>query len=137
MVTVKDLLEVYVGSGLQKGVYYHAIGLEEESDFVVSTVHRMIGDSIEKIASMYPIQFMFVHFKKYKYKGVKAKWSVRARVMTDRGLFISKAWGWDPRDAVGDALYRLERKLVRRKKYMRDKVKHNVRKLKETLRIRR
>ncbi|MFQ6009609.1 MAG: CBS domain-containing protein [Candidatus Aenigmatarchaeota archaeon] len=133
IVTVKDLLEVFVAGGVQKGVYYHAIGLEHENDFVVSTVHRMIGDSIEKIASIYPIQFMFIHFKKYKYRGLKAKWSVRIRLMTDKGLFMSKAWGWDPRDAVGDALYRLERNLIKRKKELKDKIRYNIRKLKESL----
>ncbi|MEM5804647.1 MAG: CBS domain-containing protein [Candidatus Aenigmatarchaeota archaeon] len=133
VVTVKDLLEVYVAGGLQKGVYYHAIGLEDEDEFIVSTVHRMIGDCISKISSIYPVQFMFVHFKKYKYKGLKAKWSVRARVMTDKGMFISKSWGWDPRDAANDALSRLDREIVDRKKVTKDKIKRNARMLKDRM----
>jgi len=134
IVTVKDLLEVYVGEGLQKGVYYHAIGLEGEDEMIVSTVHRMIGDCISKIATMYPVQFMFVHFKKYKYKGIKAKWSVRSRVMTDKGIYISKSWGWDPRDAANDALSRLEREIMEKKMETREKVKRNARLLKESSR---
>jgi hypothetical protein len=94
----------------------------------------MIGDCISKIATMYPVQFMFVHFKKYKYKGLKAKWSVRSRVMTDKGIYMSKSWGWDPRDAANDALGRLEREIMEKKMETREKGKRNARLLKESSR---
>lgn len=122
IVTLKDLLEVYVGSFLQKGVYYHAIGLAGEDEFVVDTIHRMIRDSLQKIASIYNVQFMFAHFKKYKVKGLRAKWSVRIRIMTDKGLFLSKSSAWDSRDAIGDALDRLERVLIKQKKEIKTKL---------------
>ena len=113
IVTIKDLLEVYVAGLAQKGVYYHAIGLEREEDSVTDTVHRMIGDTLQKVSCITPIQFAMAHFKKHEAGGLKAKWSVRVRVMTGKGVFMSKAWAWDPRDAVCKALDHLERGLIK------------------------
>jgi len=131
IVTIKDLLEVYVAGLAQKGVYYHAIGLEKEDEAVVDTVHRMIADTMQKIAYMVPMQFAMAHFKKHEAGGLKAKWSVRVRIMTDKGVFMSKAWAWDPRDAAGKALEHLERGLIKWKEEKTTAVKRNARKMKE------
>ena len=130
MVTLKDLLEIYVAGLQEKGVYYHAIGLTGEDAYITETIHRMIGDSLNKISKIYPIQFLFVHFKKYQYKGLNAKWSVRVRIMTDAGLFITKAHAWDPRDAARLALGHLERILTKRRKEMRTSVKKRATRMK-------
>lgn len=134
VVTIKDLLEVYVAGLAQKGIYYHAIGLEGEDEFMIDTIHRMIGDTFQKVAYMVPIQFAISHFKKHAVGGLKSKWSVRIRVMTDKGVFMSKAWAWDPRDAARKALDHLERGLIKWKETKRTRLKKNVRKLKESVR---
>ncbi|MEM7824132.1 MAG: CBS domain-containing protein, partial [Candidatus Aenigmatarchaeota archaeon] len=45
VVTIKDLLEVYVAGLSQKGVYYQVIGLEDEDEMTINTVDRMIRDT--------------------------------------------------------------------------------------------
>ena len=131
IVTIKDLLEVYIAGLSQKGVYYHAIGLEKEDETSVATVQRMIADTVQKIAYMVPVQFVMAHFKKHEAGGLKAKWSVRVRIMTDKGVFMSKAWAWDPRDAAGKALDHLERGLIKWKEEKMDFTKKNTRMLKD------
>ncbi len=123
IVTLKDLLEVYVGSFAKKGIYYQTTGLDKEDDTVIDTVHRMIGDTFTKIASVVPIQHAFVHYKKHESGGLRTKWSVRFRVMTDRGTFMSKAWAWDARDATKDAMHNLERIFLKWKEEKKDKYK--------------
>ncbi|MEM5814496.1 MAG: CBS domain-containing protein [Candidatus Aenigmatarchaeota archaeon] len=135
VVTIKDLLEVYIAGLAQKGVYYHAIGLEKEDEAVADTVQRMIADTIQKIAYIVPVQFAMVHFKKHEAGGLKAKWSVRVRVMTDRGVFMAKAWAWDPRDAIGKALNHLERSLIKWKEEKTTVLKKNIRKFKEAAKL--
>lgn len=131
VVTIKDLLEVYIAGLAQKGVYYHAIGLEGEDENTVATIHRMIADTVQKIAYMVPVQFAITHFKKHEAGGLKAKWSVRMRIMTDKGVFMSKSWAWDPRDAAGKALDHLERGLIKWKEEKKTSAKKNARMFKE------
>jgi len=135
VVTIKDLLEVYVAGLAQKGVYYHATGLENEDEAITDTVHRMIADTIQKISFMVPIQFAAAHYKKHEAGGLKSKWSVRVRIMTDKGVFMSKAWAWDARDATNKAMDHLERGLIKWKEEKKTNLKKNMRLLKESAKI--
>src|SRR3989344_2282388 len=75
IVTLKDLLEVYVGSFAKKGIYYQVSGLDKEDETVVDTVHRMIGDTFTKISSVVPVQHAYVYYKKHESGGLRTKWS--------------------------------------------------------------
>jgi len=125
VITEKDLLEVYVSSLRKRGVYYQIIGLANEDDFVVETVDRMVRDTIQKMSKIFKPQFFFLHVKRYDKKG-KIKYSIRTRFRTDRGIFISKSHAWDLRDAVNDALTKLE-KIMFKKRDVRDKIRETLR----------
>ncbi len=130
VVTTKDMLEVFVSSLSQKGVYYQIIGLEEEDEMTTNTVDRMIRDTLQKLSSVVPLQFFFIHVKKYSLEGLRIKYSVRARLRTDAGMFMARTVAWDARDAVGQALDNLERILLKNKDEKVTKAKKNARKLK-------
>jgi CBS domain-containing protein/ribosome-associated translation inhibitor RaiA len=122
IVTEKDLLEFYVSGLKQKGVYYQISGLADEDDFIVATVDRMIGDTLKKLSNIYDINSFFLHVKRYDKKG-KVKYSIRTRLLTNKGAFISKSYAWDLRSAVDEALDRLERLVIKEKRYKTDKLK--------------
>ncbi len=122
IVTTRDLLEFYLSKKEGKGVYVQITGLGKEDPFVSATADRMVRDSMQKIASFLPIQYLFMHTKQHDIEGARKKYSVRCRLMTGRGMLISKAVGWDLRDAVGQALDELERIAIRGKEKARDKV---------------
>lgn len=128
IITVKDLLEFYISGLQQKGVYYQIIGLGDEDSFVLDTVDRMVEDSIKKLSKMFKPRFFFLHVKRQFDVGLKnrIKYSVRVRFMTDKGMFISKAWKWDLRDAVGDALDNLERIVIKEKNATKDKLRKSL-----------
>ncbi len=135
VVTTRDLLEFYLAGKQKKGVYVQITGAKGEDEFVLGTVDRMIKDSVQKISSSYAIQFLFLHVKKYKKAGSeKTKYSVRARLMTDAGIFISRAFAWDLRDAAGEALDNLERIALHKKEKTRAGIKRRFGKLKQVLR---
>lgn len=122
VVTEKDLLEFYISTLKQKGIYYQLIGLVNEDEFVVSTVDRMIGDTLQKLSKIHKIQSFFMHVKRYDRTG-KVKYSIRTRLITDAGVFISKSYAWDLRTAADEALHNLQtisikskEKLVSRKR---------------------
>jgi len=123
IVTTKDLLEVFV-SGLQtKGINYQIIGLTDEDEFVVSTAQRMVEDTLTKLSKMYDIYSFFVHVKKYKEHGENAKYSIRTRLRTAKGTFISKSYDWDLRDAVKSALTKVEKIVIKERTETRDIIK--------------
>lgn len=120
IVTEKDLLEVYISSLGKKGFYYQIGGITNEDDFILATVDRMIRDTLQKLSKIFSPQFFFLHVKKYDKKG-KIKYSIRTRFKTDKGIFVSKSYAWDLRDAVNDALDRLEKIMIKNVETKRDK----------------
>jgi hypothetical protein len=122
VVTEKDLLEVYISTLGKKGFYYQTSGLANEDEFIVSTVDRMIRDTLQKLSKIFNPQFFFLHVKKYDKKG-RVKYSIRTRFKTDKGIFVSKSYAWDLRDAVNDALDKLEKIMIKDVEIKRDKSK--------------
>ncbi|MFZ3077851.1 MAG: CBS domain-containing protein [Candidatus Aenigmatarchaeota archaeon] len=123
VVTTRDMLEFYLSKREKKGAYVQITGLGNEDEMVAAAADSMIRDSLQKISSLLPVQFLFLHVKKYD-KGGKTKYSVRCRLMTDKGIFISRAIGWDLRDAAGQALDEVEKIIIRDKERKRDKNIH-------------
>ena len=121
IITEKDLLEVYVSSLKKRGVYYQISGLKDEDNFIISTVDRMIKDTIQKMSRLLNPQFFFLHVKRYEKSG-KVKYSIRTRFRTDKGIFISKSYAWDLRDAVNEALDKLERIIMKDIDVKRDRI---------------
>lgn len=134
IITIKDLLEVLASGNEKQGIQYQMVGLIDEDDFIVDTVDRMLKNTVQKIEPIYNIQYFFMHVKK-KETGLKSRisYSIRLRLMTDSGMFMSKASGWDLRDAVGDALENLERIVIKDKETLRERVLKNAKKLKGRL----
>jgi len=126
VITAKDLLEVYVSSLEQKGIYYQIVGLLDEDDFIVATVDRMIRDTIQKISKIYKPQHFFLHIKRYEEQG-KVKYSIRTRLLTDKGTFISKSYAWDLRTAVDEALEKLERIIIKEKQWKKSRIRERLR----------
>ena len=126
IVTEKDLLEVYVSSFKKRGIFYQISGLKDEDDFILATVDRMIRDSLQKLTKMTKAEFFFLHVKRYEKKG-KVKYSIRTRLKTERGIYVSKSYAWDLREAVDAALDRLERIVIKGRTYKKDKIKEMLR----------
>ncbi|NIM46713.1 MAG: CBS domain-containing protein [Candidatus Aenigmarchaeota archaeon] len=126
IITAKDLLEVYVSGLEKKGIYYQIIGLVDEDEFIVATVDRMIRDAIQKISKVYKPQFFFLHIKRYEKTG-KIKYSIRTRLLTNKGAFISKSYAWDLRTAVDEALEKLERIMFKEREWKKSRLRERLR----------
>ncbi len=115
IVTTRDILELWISQEKEKGIYVQYSGLEEEDEFVMDTVDRMVSDTVQKIHSIYPVQYFHIHIKRFRKTGERKIFSVRCRIMTDEGAFISSAQAWDLRDAIGGALDKLEKIIIKHK----------------------
>jgi len=115
VITTRDVLELYLSTKKPEGVYVQYSGVRGEDEEIMLTVDRMVGDTVRKIHSVYPVQYFHMHVKKYRKTGERKLYSVRCRVLTDEGVFISHAQAWDLRDAVGEALDNLEKAVIKHK----------------------
>ncbi|MCD6477819.1 MAG: CBS domain-containing protein [Candidatus Aenigmarchaeota archaeon] len=121
IITPKDILEIIASTEKERGVYVQIAGLDNIDNFFDrDKIDKMIGDTVKKLGKMFDrIDYMFVHIKQYK-KGGDKLYSIRTRIMTSDGLFISKSSSWNAIAAVDEALDRLEKQVVREKKKKSD-----------------
>lgn len=126
VITEKDLLEFYISNLEQKGIFYQIIGLVDEDEFIVSTADRMIRDTLEKLNKIHQIQYFVLHVKRYDKTG-KIKYSIRTRLLTNKGTFVSKSHAWDLRTAVDKALNNLERITIKEKQRGKDIIQERLR----------
>ena len=90
-------------------------GLDEESDFIRSGVEDEIKNSIRKLQNMFTIKCLIVQVDKYHKTGRRKKYSVNARLITNKGMFFAKDHVWDITKAVKGVLNKLEREALRKK----------------------
>ena len=83
----------------------------------------MIEDSLVKISKLYKIYSFFAHVKKHQEHGEKAKYSIRTRLRTEKGTFISRSYDWDLRDAMNSAMRKLEKIIIKGKIEEKDRRK--------------
>jgi hypothetical protein len=74
---------------------------------------------LQKVSKIYDLQFFFLHVKRHDKEG-KVKYSIRTRLLTSKGTFVSKSFAWDLRTAVGDAMTNLERIIIKKKETKKD-----------------
>jgi len=122
IVTTRDILELYLSLQEKKGVYVQITGLKNQN----REVDKLVSETIKKISHIYQIQYMYLHIKKHRKNG-REKYSVRCRLMSDMGMFMSRAVSWNLPEAVGMALRNIERMILKEKIKIRDKIRHMIR----------
>lgn len=114
IVTSKDILEMMASYEKGDGVYIQITGLNQvEDSFDREKVDSIIEEYARKIGKIYEgIEYFFIHIKSSRKEGEKSLYSIRARVSTSAGLYVSRSSGWNLVTAVEEAMERLERQVV-------------------------
>lgn len=114
IVTQADILQLIASFKGREGVYVQISGLEEEPS-VYDAMYEMIEKSLRKINKMLPLQMLLVDVTKYKPKEKVAKYALRAKLYTPKGLFISSSRSqlsqWDLMKSLDEVLAHLERQI--------------------------
>jgi len=131
VITTKDLLEVFVGGTQQEGVYYQIIGLTDEDDFIVDAVDKMVNNTVSKLSNMFEPEFLFVHIKRYDSEGFRFRYTIKTRFKVKNRLFFTQASAWDLREAIGDALSKLEKVAIKDKNILRQNQKEKAKRNKD------
>lgn len=122
IITPKDILEVIASLEEQEKVYVQITGLDNiENLFDREKIDKMIEDFIKKIGKIYNrIEYMFVHIKSSQNKGGDRLYSVRNRILTPVGLYVSKASGWNAIATVNETLDKLEKQIIKEHQKSKD-----------------
>lgn len=119
ILTPKDILEVQIGVS-HRGVFVEISNLGNEKETVIEKMHSSTEEFVKKIGKMiHGLEYLFIHVERHKKSGSRMKYSVRARLHTPLGLFVSHTWGWDLASVTQNAMDRLEKVII--KKYERSK----------------
>ncbi len=113
VITPTDILKL-VGTE-KKGVYVNITGMQEEDDFLKSVVDEEISNSMSRLAKMLPLQYLAAHVESHFPQGRRRKYSVKCRLITEKGVFISGGHAWDLTKAFRQSLERMERKVKKHK----------------------
>lgn len=114
IVTHADILQLIASFKSREGVHVQISGLEEEPS-VYDAMYEMIEKSLRKINKMLPPQMLLIDVTKYKPKEKVAKYALRAKLYTSKGLFISSSRSqlsqWDLMKSLDEVLAHLERQI--------------------------
>ncbi len=113
IITPKDILEFILGRRESK-VHVQIVGMEDEGLLFTAKMDKTVEDFTQKIGKMINIQYLFIHVEKYHKTGNKQKYSIRARLGTNLGLFVAKAWGWDPVVVAQETIDNLETTVLKK-----------------------
>lgn len=108
----------------RKGLYIQITGLDNEliNDFAVAQINKMIEDSVEKVSRLLKIHNFAIHFKTYKKIGKKVKYSITAKLSTNKGMFTAHKFSLDAINAANQLFDAIEREVVEKEKRYKDKI---------------
>jgi predicted transcriptional regulator len=107
IVTPKDILELIIPRPKHE-VYLNITGIDD--DYVKERLLEASRRLLTKLGSIDKgINYLIIHTERYKKTGFKTLYSMRTRLSTKFGLFISKSRGWEPLTVAQKALHKLEK----------------------------
>ncbi|MEW6070182.1 MAG: CBS domain-containing protein [Candidatus Thermoplasmatota archaeon] len=126
IVTQADALRTIASFKTRDVAYVQITGLEEEPS-VYDAMYELIQKSLKKINKMLPPQMLLLDVAKYKPGGKTVKYSIRAKLLTPKRMFISSSRSqlsqWDLMKALDEVLLHLEKQVRIDKKKAKDLAK--------------
>ncbi len=115
IVTQVDLLEYVASLKARDEVFVQISGLDEEDWWTYESLYAVIGRGLRRIAGIVRPTVLNVHIVTYRSQGDRAKYSIRARLSTQNGLYIAKDYDWDSYMAMQKVMNQLERRIKKEK----------------------
>lgn len=113
IITPRDILKL-IGKEV-KGVYVTISGLQQDDNFIKSVVDEEITNEVRKLSKFIPVESLIIHVDRYHETGKRAKYSVKSRLITRKGVFFAGDHAWDVTKAVRGVLEKLEREVIKKK----------------------
>ncbi len=123
VVTQEDILELITRKRVAEGVYIQISGLEEEDPEYYEAMHEMIGKTMSHINKIQKPTIFLVHVSEHKHEHGEIKYSLRARLSTEKGMYYASDFDWNLLRCLDKVLDHLEQRIKRDKDMRLDKHK--------------
>lgn len=123
VVSQADLMEQIVGLKPREGVYVQLTGLYEEDPDVYDVLYDLIEKSMKRIDKIESPKVLSIHVSSYHQEGMRSKYSISARLTTNRGMHYAKASDWDLYRTMDSLLSSMEKNLKKEHEKFLDKRK--------------
>ena len=123
VVSQADLMEQIISLKPTEGVYVQITGLNEEDPDVYDILYGLIGKSMKRIDKIQFPRVFTVHVQTYHSEGLRSKFSIHARLTTDRKMHFASATDWDLFKTLDSLLDQLEKTVKREHERSLDKRK--------------
>jgi CBS domain-containing protein len=112
IITPKPILRLFSREKAFANIRISGIG--EEDQFIKSIVYKNAEKRVSRIAEMIPVKYAVIGIESHHKAGTRKKYSVKARLITFRGLFFADDHAWDLTKAVSGTLAKLEREVSKK-----------------------
>ena len=111
IISQRDVIEAVMRKGKQEGVFVQITGLDLEDMEPYMVIYDMVEAFLKKINRFkeFKPQLLTFHVEEHHLTGKEIKYSVRARLTTDKKLFFARSYDWNMYRAFKDVLEILER----------------------------
>lgn len=113
VVDQSDMMEQLIGHRERDQVFVQISGLDVEDPDVFDSLYELAGKGLRRINKMERPRLFNLHVTTYERDGFTRKYSMRARLKTDVGMYYVSSSDWDPFRCMSVLLESLEGKVRR------------------------
>lgn len=115
VVDQSDLMEELLTLKPRDQVFVQISGMTLHEPDLVDGMYDLIGKGMKRISKMERPKVLYLHVVTYDQEGLASKFSLRARMNTEAGMYYVRNSGWDLFKSTSDLLESLETKVRREK----------------------
>ena len=120
VVSQADLMEQVVGLKPREGVFVQLTGLDEEDPDVYDVLYGLIEKSMKRIDKIQSPKIFTVHVTIYHHEGLRSKYSLHARLTTEKSLYYASGTDWSLYKTLDAVLEQLEKSVKKESEKQRD-----------------
>ena len=113
VVSQADLMELVISLKKKEGVYVQITGLGEDDPDVYDVLYSQIEKFMKRIDKIQFPRVFTVHVQTYHHEGMRSKYSIHARLTTDKSLHYASHTDWDLFKTMDGLLDQLEKSVKR------------------------
>lgn len=115
VVDQSDLMEQLISLKPRDGVFVQISGIGFYAPDAYDGLYDLIGKGMKRIAKMEKPRVLYVHIIAYDEEGTASKYSIRARLSTEKNMYYVRHSDWNVYRAMSDLLETLEEKIRRQR----------------------
>jgi len=114
ILTKLDLVELLASRSEEEGILIQITGLDEQPD-VFEAMYETVQKSMKRLAGIVTPRLLNLHIVQHRTGEDNSKWSIRARLQTERGMYYQNHHDWDLMAALAGILDGFETRIKEEK----------------------